>query len=114
MIRSLEAGIAALSRCLGIPDPTKAHERSWFKLLEKIKAEIDKRWPTNSDRLSGDGSFFDTAYGALSGMQNPYRNASMHLDKIYTPDDARHVFETVRGFMIALANRMDEDGNPRA
>lgn len=43
-IRCLEAGIRAISRCLGIPDPTRGVERSWAKLLGAVKTEIDKRW----------------------------------------------------------------------
>jgi hypothetical protein len=38
----------------------------------------------------------------------------MHLDQIYTPEDARHVFDVIGGFMKKIAYRMDEDGNPKA
>jgi hypothetical protein len=44
-IRCLEAGIRAISRCLGIPDPTRGAERSWAKVLRAIKEENDRRWP---------------------------------------------------------------------
>ena len=47
-------------------------------------------------------------------MQNPWRNGTMHLDQVYTPEDARHIFEVVGGFMRKLASRMDEDGLPLA
>lgn len=113
-IRCLEAGIRALSRCLDIPDPTKASQRSWMKLLGAIKDAVDKKWPTNNDRMSGDGEFFDNAYAALAAMQNPWRNATMHLDQKYTMDEATNVFVVVRGFMKTLAARMDENGEPKA
>jgi hypothetical protein len=113
-IRCLEAGIRALSRCLQIPDPTRASERNWGMMLKKIKDEIDRRWPSASCRISGDGEFFDNAYAALAAMQNPWRNATMHLDQKYTPDEAKHIFEIVCGFMKVLAFRMDEDGLPLA
>jgi hypothetical protein len=106
-IRCLEGGIRALSRCLQIPDPTKAHERSWAKLLGTLKAAIDKKWPTSSDRLSGDGEFFENAYAALAAIQNPWRNATMHLDQKYTADEAKHIFDVVRGFMRKVASRCD-------
>lgn len=35
-IRCLEGAIRAMSRCLGIPDPTKGSDRTWFKMLEAI------------------------------------------------------------------------------
>jgi hypothetical protein len=113
-IRCLEAGIRALSRCLGVPDPTKASDRSWAKLLNCLKAAMEAKWPNNSHRMHGDGQFFDNAYAALAGMQNPWRNATMHLDQKYTQDEADHIFEVVRGFMKKIASRMDEEGMPAA
>lgn len=113
-IRCLEASILALSRCLGLPDPIKAADRNWGAMLKILKAEIDRRWPTSTDRQHGDGQTFDELYGSLSGMQNPYRNATMHLDKVYTEEDARHIFEVVRGIMRRVASRCDEDGEPKA
>jgi len=47
-------------------------------------------------------------------MQNPYRNATMHLDKVYTPEDARYIFEVVGGIMRKISSRMDENGDPKA
>lgn len=113
-VRALEAAIRALSKCLGIADPTRAIERTWGKVLRSIKDEIDKRWPPNLIRGGGDDDLFDNAYAALAGMQNPWRNATMHLDQIYTPDDARDIFNGVGAFMRKLASRMDEDGLPLA
>jgi hypothetical protein len=113
-IRSLEIAIRAISRCLGVPDPTKAADRNWGAMLRTVKGEIDRRWPTSTDRLSGDGEFFDSAYAALAAMQNPWRNATMHLDQKYTMDEALHVFEVVRGFMRKIASRCDENGDPKA
>lgn len=113
-IRCLEAGIRALSRCLKIPDPTRASDRNWGAMLKLIKDEIERRWPGSSTRLSGDGEFFDNAYAALASMQNPWRNATMHLDQKYTEEEAQNIFEVVKGFMRRIASRMDEDGQPLA
>jgi hypothetical protein len=99
---------------LGIPDPIKVADRNWGAALRLIKTEIDRRWPNSTHRLTGDGQTFDELYGALAGMQNPYRNATMHLDKVYTEEDASHIFEVVRGLMKRVASRCDEDGEPKA
>jgi hypothetical protein len=112
-IRCLEGGIRAIARCLGIPDPTRGANRSWMKVLGAIEGEIDKRWPPALVRI-GDAELFENAYAALSGMQNPWRNATMHLDQKYTLEEARHIFEVVKGFMRKLASRMDENGLPLA
>jgi len=113
-IRCLEAGIRALSRCLQIPDPTRACDRNWGAMLKIVKDKIDARWPGSSTRLAGDGEFFDNAYAGLAAMQNPWRNSTMHLDQKYTLDEAKHIFEVVKGFMTKLASRMNEDGQPLA
>lgn len=112
-IRCLEAGIRAISRCLGIPDPTRGSDRSWFKVLKAIRDEIDRRWPGSSNTMSGDGRFFEEAHALLSAMQNPYRNSTMHLDQKYTNDEAEHIFLVVKGFMKKLASRCDENGEPK-
>lgn len=112
-IRCLEAAILATSRCLGIPDPIKAADRNWGAMLRLIKTDIDRRWPTNTNRLSGDGQTFDELYGSIAGMQNPYRNATMHLEKTYTEEDAEHLFAVVRGLTKHVASRCDEDGEPK-
>ena len=113
-IRSLEAAIRAVSRCLGIPDPTKGSERSWHNMLRAVKTEIDKRWPSAKDKMSGDGRFFEGIHAVLTAMQNPYRNSTMHLDEKYTLEEAIHIFEMVKGVMKKVASRMDEEGLPLA
>jgi hypothetical protein len=113
-IRLLEAAICGLARCLGIPDPTKAAERNWGKILKTIKDEMDRRWPTTTDRMSGDGEFFEAAYAGLAAMQNPWRNATMHLAQKYTENEAANLYEVIRGFMGKIASRMNEDGEPKA
>ena len=113
-IRCLEAAIRAVSRCLGIPDPTKAVDRNWGKMLDAVKAELGRRWPTSTDRLTGDGQTFEEVHAALAALQNPYRNATMHLDQKYTDDESKHIFDMVGGLMKRVASRCDEMGEPKA
>jgi len=113
-IRSMEAGMRAMARCLAIPDPTKGKDRNWSNVGRSINTEMEKRWPASTGRMSGDGQIFDKLYGAISGMQNPYRNETMHLDAKYTAPEALHILELVKGLMQKIASRMDENGDPRA
>jgi hypothetical protein len=113
-IRAMEAGIRAIARCVGIPDPTTGKDRNWSNISRTIKDAIDKRWPASSGRMSGDAQLFDRLHGAISGMQNPYRNETMHLSAVYTAPEALHIFELAKGLMQKIASRMDEDGNPKA
>jgi hypothetical protein len=50
----------------------------------------------------------------LDAVKNPWRNATMHVEKKYTPEEALHIHSSVRGFMMRLADRMDENGIPIA
>jgi hypothetical protein len=38
----------------------------------------------------------------------------MHVEKRYEPGDAELIFYAVRGFMMSLASRCDENGEPKA
>ena len=109
-IRALEAGLRAVARCLDVPDPTKGAERNWHNALGKIKSKIDARWPS-STRIRGDGAFFERIHGALEAMQNPYRNATMHFDRIFTEEEAEETFVMIKGLMATIASRIDENGN---
>jgi hypothetical protein len=113
-IRCLEASIRALARCLRLPDPTTGAERNWNTVLTKIKNEMDRRWPKSADRMSGDGQFFEESYAALAAIRNPWRNTTMHLDQVYTEQDAKDLFNVVGAFMRQLSDRMDESGDPVA
>lgn len=112
-IRAMEAGIRAMARCLGIPDPTSGRERNWGQLNEAFRAKIEALWPRATGRIAGDARLFDRLYGSISGMQNPYRNETMHLSAKYTAPEALHIFELAKGLMTQIASRMDEEGNPK-
>jgi hypothetical protein len=115
LMRVMEVGIKAMSRCLAIPDPIKPVDRNWGRILEKIQKEgIQKHWPNVSDRTHGDGALFEELYVSLEAVRNPWRNATMHVENKYTDDEAEHILVAVRGFMKKLASRCDENGQPLA
>lgn len=113
LMRAMEMGVYAVSRCLGISDPKPA-DRSWGKVLEKVRAGIDAKWPTVASRATGDGEVFELLHASLDAVKNPWRNATMHPANKYTSEEADHVFAAVRGFMMKLAARCDENGEPKA
>jgi hypothetical protein len=112
-VRCLEGAIRAVHGSLGLPDPTTGAQRNWSNVLRAITEEMDKRWPKKS-RLSGDSVFFEKVVAALTAMNNPYRNETMHLAAKYTPEEAAHIQELVGGLLRLVAERMDENGFPLA
>src|SRR3954452_1641436 len=58
LMRSLEIGVRATARCLGIPDPSRPAERNWGNILRSVKDEISRRTSGRAWR-SGDAEFFN-------------------------------------------------------
>jgi hypothetical protein len=114
LMRIMEIGVRAIARCLQIPDPVKPAERNLGHILDEIWNGIAAKWPTTADRMGGDGALFEELHASLDAVKNPWRNATMHVERKYTDDEAEHVFAAVRGFMMKLASRCDENGDPKA
>jgi len=114
LMRLMEIAVRAVARCLNIPDPIQPADRSWGAILKKVRAGIDAKWPTVAARSAGDGEIFDTLYASLDAVKNPWRNSTMHPANKYTVEEAEHVLAAVRGFMMNLADRCDENGDPKA
>jgi len=112
-VRCLEAMLRATAKSLGIPDPVRGADRNWSKVLQKIKAEIDVKWPP-ATRLNGDGPVFGRIHANLSAMQNPYRNSTMHIEASFTEQEARDTVTLIAGVARQIASRLDEDGLPLA
>jgi hypothetical protein len=114
LMRIMEIGIRAIADCLGIPDPIKPAERNWGKILEKIKGQIDLKWPNTADKMSGDGAIFESLYATLDAAKNPWRNGTMHVESKYTDSEAENMFSVVKAFMMKLSSRLDDEGMPKA
>jgi hypothetical protein len=117
LMRVMEIGIRAVARCLQIPDPTQPANRNWGNILREIKADLDAhtgRSPTKTWTVPNDKEFFESAYVSLDAVRVAWRNTTMHVEKKYTEDEAQHIFVAVRGFMMGVASRCDENGDPKA
>jgi hypothetical protein len=112
-MRAMEIGLQAARKCLGIPDPIKDAERNWGVILRKLKEEMERR--DKAGQWSGaDKSFFSEVYVSLDAVRNVWRNATMHVESKYLPQEAEHILVAVGAFMRKLASRMDENGDPKA
>lgn len=116
LMRVMEVGIHAVARCLSVPDPVKGSGKNWGVILKNIHAArtakssaTPKNWGIPSDE-----AYFDAIHATLDAVRNAWRNTTMHVENKYTTEEAEHIFVTVRGFMMKLASRMDEQGLPLA
>ncbi|WP_299620514.1 hypothetical protein [Pelagibius sp.] len=107
LMRTMEVGVRAVANGLRIPDPTKPAEKNWGAIIRKIHEAIvaRQRW-----RRKADKAFYEEAVASLDAVKNPWRNATMHVEKTYTEEEAENIFYIVRGFMMKIASRIDESG----
>ena len=109
VMRMLEIAISALSKRLDIPDPVKA-DRSWGNMLNAIKAKINELHPIKKRVIGDEGSKLDEVYVSLDAMKNPWRNATMHVESIYTEEEARHILTNSSLLLDKMASIFDENG----
>jgi hypothetical protein len=114
LMRLMEIAVRAVARCLNIPDPVQPADRNWGAILQKVRDGINTKWTTVATRSTGDGEIFDALYASLDAVKNPWRNSTMHPANKYTVEEAEHILAAVRGFVMKLADRCDENGDPKA
>ena len=115
LMRIMEIGINAARKSLSIPDPVKPSERNWGKILQLFKVEIDARNKTPSKWVkSSNVDFFSEVYVSLDAVRNVWRNATMHVEKTYTEEEAERIYLAVKGFMKKMSSQIDENGQPLA
>ena len=114
LMRLMECGLRAAAACLGAPAPTSGGDRNWGNILRDIRGAMEAKTKGATWAKSGDKDYFGDVYVFLDAVRVAWRNPTMHVEKTYTEDQSEHVLVAVRGFMMKLASRCDEDGNPKA
>ncbi len=118
LMRTVEVAIEAIRLCLGLGAPTKGQHKAWGAATGAFQAEIDKRnedraWPRQWTALA-DKKFFEQAQMSLIAIKDGCRDSTMHVESVYTEDEATHLLALTKGFMQMVASRLDEDGQPLA
>lgn len=111
LMRAIEIGLRAVSASLGLPDPTGTG-RNWGQMNGAIKTECDKRtsaqlWADDQEKI-----FYHEVYASIDAVRVAWRNATMHVEKRYTHDEAEQIFAVTKGFLKRLSERIDESGAP--
>jgi hypothetical protein len=109
LMRITEIGLRAVHQCLGITVAFVGTDRNWGNIVNRIRDNISQRgktWPEQE--------LFQEFHALLVAVKDAWRNATMHVENKYTPEEAEHIYHVVRGFMKKIASRMDETGAPKA
>lgn len=105
-MRILEVALRAIRLCLQATNSG----RNWGDVLKDIRDERTKRggakWPKND--------YFQNISARLDAIKDAWRNTTMHVENVYTEEDASRIFDYTKGLMSQVALEMDENGLPLA
>jgi hypothetical protein len=107
LMRIVEIGLGAVHACLGIQVALIGNDRNWGSILNRVRDEIRTRGSKWAEH-----DLFQEIHVQLVAVKDAWRNATMHVETKYTEEDAQRIFEAVRGLMMKLASRLDEQGQP--
>lgn len=97
LMRVLEVGLTALAKKLGI-----APQNDWGRYLGAIEKELKVRYETAGARTPDEQFYSATAFN-FDQLRRAWRNPTMHVENSYSPERAKEILESVRSFMIHLA-----------
>lgn len=109
-MRMLEIAIRALHRRLGMAEIEKPSERNWGVMLREIKNAMDELHPPGKRLPHSEGAFLENIFTTLDAIKNPWRNATMHVDRIYTDQEANHILQCTATLIQRMAEGFDESG----
>ncbi len=96
LIRVLEVGLKAISKEKQVPYTSNSN---WGACI----ADIEK-----SGHLD---PFLKEAVLYLRGVKNVWRNPTMHVERAYSQEEAKNLFQAVQVFMAHLATRLTEEAS---
>lgn len=112
--RVLEIGLKSYGNYLGIMHLISSPQPSWQNVLDKTGKEIKERndksntikhWKSDREK-----EFCEGVQPFLVAVKTAWRNPSMHAEAKYTEDEAREIFDAIKGFMRHLAEHLNEKG----
>lgn len=100
-LRCLERVLKAQAAALGVPDPVGA-DRSWGKVLPQVKQKFDAL-------PKGDAkAFHEKVYAFIEAFRSPFRNATMHVESVYTGSEAEELFNAAKSLLRLASERLKE------
>lgn len=104
LMRVMEMALRILGLTLNLPtgNPT------WEMILAKCDKEQAKPSSQRTPEWQNNDEFLAGATAMLRSVKNAWRNPTMHIDKVYTKEQAQDIWDSVRGFMRHLATQLKE------
>lgn len=80
-------------------------------MLKAIKDAIDAQFPANKRLPKTEGAKLESVYVSIDAIKNPWRNATMHVESVYTEEEARHILTCTMHLMANMSAIFDEAGS---
>lgn len=98
LMRIMEVGLKELAATLGIP-----YAPSWESYLSQIQREMGATHKSKTTGWKKSEKFYRDVSGDLLSVKQAWRNPTMHIDRRYSPEEAREILATVKTLMRRLA-----------
>jgi hypothetical protein len=105
LMRVMEIGLRALRDRLNLSPTTN---RNWEAVLTKCDLELRKSVAQRSPEWVADDPFFSNATAILRAVKDAWRNPTMHVEKVYTEEQAEDIWNAVKGFTRHLGTKLKE------
>lgn len=107
LMRTMEIGLNSVSLSLGI---SLNENGNWGKALRGMSdAELKKKAAAHAVFLKH-RDFYEDIAAMFSAVKDAWRNATMHVERSYSEEEAEEIIGAVRTFMKSLAKKLDEKG----
>lgn len=106
LMRALEVVLIALAKRFGVP----SDRTNWHNIIEGIEKAL-RDLPTDPNRpvdWKEQVEFFSRATTHFMFVKDAWRNYTAHARGSYSPEDTESIFQNVKGFLIKLAPRLQE------
>jgi hypothetical protein len=100
LMRIMEAGLRTVAKALTVD---VLSNRSWDSMLKKMHAAIEAQHARDEWT-----DFYNEIVAKGYAVKDAWRNPTMHIEKKYTPEEAKDIFHAVRGFLRHLASKLGE------
>lgn len=106
LMRVMEVGLHTLGSILKLP---ATNNRNWESILKKCDDESKKPFDQKSSEWKTNEAFFSEATAMLHSVKNAWRNPTMHVEKVYTEEQAQDIWNAVKSFMMYFAIQLKEN-----
>jgi hypothetical protein len=100
LMRIMELCVQKFGDKLGV---SLAGEKTWQVILDSVRAELKRKYPSHSDP---DRIIYEGIISHLESVKIAWRNPTMHPKNVYTEEQAKDIFESVRIFTNDLADML--------